>query len=112
MGLLLEFLLLKLFFHFYGSNLCNDSTYVRERWTETVNVFVSGAFALNVVLNTLRLNTGVIFLENHNRRAAFYSVLTINSIAAISSMSTAFALGGVCIDGHGYVSLCLITLII
>lgn len=85
----------------YGKRVCNDTSYKRETWTQNVNIFVSGAFLVNVVLHATRLNSGVVFSEHHNIKSTLYAVLTVNSIAACSAMTTAFAPNGTCTDSFG-----------
>ena len=96
---LLEFSVLQYFLFTYGGKVCT-AEYVREPWARDVNLLVCGAFILKVVLQTFRILSGVCNSER-NIRSTFYSALTVNFIAAVSTLTTLYNSQGTCIDGNG-----------
>ena len=97
----LEYIILEILLFSYGPSICHDESYVRESWTRDVNMFVSGAFTLDVLLHILRIMAGVVYSEHRNIRSTFYSALTVNMIAAFSSLTTLSISQGTCVDGYG-----------
>lgn len=97
----LEFAVVYVLLLHYGSHICNDTSYTREPWTQNFNIFVCGAFVVTVTLNVIRIHSGVIYSEHHNMRSTLFAILTVNSIASLSALTTAFSPNGTCTDFYG-----------
>ena len=96
-----EFIITETWLFRYGKYVCNDDSYIRKQSTIYVNVLVAGAFSINVILNAIRLNSGVIYSSHHNIKTTFYAVMAVNSIAACSALTTFLHPNGTCTNYFG-----------
>jgi hypothetical protein len=98
-----EFIFSQVLLFRYGSTFCHDTSYVREGFTKEVNIFISGAFILHLILNTIRIMTGVSNSNKRNNRYTIYSALIVSIIVSTSTLTSLLSPQGMCIDGYGYV---------
>lgn len=95
-----EFIMMELVLHKFGSKVCYDTTYIRELWTRDINLLVTGSFVLYSILQIFRLVTGVSY-SHPDVRSIFYSSALITCIAAVGTSFTLFWPHPMCTDGNG-----------
>ena len=98
---LLEFFVCEVILFSFGSTICNDTNFVKEDITKSVNIFVAGSFSVQLSLYLIRVLTGVSYSSKRNNNVAIYSALVVSILATASTLTSLISPQGICVDAFG-----------
>lgn len=79
-----------------------ESQYPFSAWARDINIFISGAFVSSAVLQITRITLSQTQKScPWNPRASLTTTLTVNIIAAFSTLTTLSSRGRICVDAYG-----------